>query len=184
MKITLKTENVPTWDEVRQMISGSKNHMKHKYWLYVALLAYTGGRRNEILSLKVGDVVKKSGEPKALRINQLKKKEDMVRKVPIVDSLQNDIKKHIARKDPEELMFNFSEMTATRKVWKASSITLGRKIRPHDLRHAFAFRMLQETEDLEKCRRLLGHSDYDTLKTYLESSQMDLSEDMQRALEA
>ena len=45
---------------------------------------------------------------------------------------------------------------------------LGRRVRNHAFRHAYAIRILEKTRDIELCRRLIGHSRLETVKIYLD----------------
>lgn len=177
-KPTLDLKNVPSWDEVRKLVFASKPYMKTRKWLYLALLAFTGARRNEILLLKTSDMVWENGKVVAVKIGQLKKKAPMTRKVPVSESIEGVLASYILNLKSDRL-FDFTYRTANNIVERASKQALGRKITPKDLRHAFAYKILEQTEfNLEAARRMLGHSGYDTLRIYLSTTQMDLKKDI------
>lgn len=179
----LNLKNVPTWEEVRQLVASSKTFLKKEHWLYLALVAFTGARRNEIWNLTVDDMIWEDGEITAVRIKQLKKEEEMYRKVPVTKKIRRDLTKFVDRERGEgEELFSFSQRMCNYIFDRARERVLGKDFRLHDLRHAFAYRMLEKMGNLEDVRRLLGHSSYDYLKTYLETSQRDLSPKMEAAI--
>jgi len=51
-------------------------------------------------------------------------------------------------------------------VYRWSERYLGRRVRPHALRHSYALYLLGKTGSLELVKRLLGHTSYRWLKTY------------------
>jgi len=79
-------------------------------------------------------------------------------------------------------LFNISDRMAREVIYKLSIRYLGRRIRPHALRHAYAMRILSKTRNLEYVRRLLGHSDYSTLKAYLDYTVEDIKHEILEAL--
>lgn len=179
----LDLRNVPSWDEVRKLVFSSKTFLKKEYWLYLALVAFTGARRNEIWNLTTDDMIWENDEITAIRIKQLKKQEDMWREVPVTEQIRSELSDFVKeeRRNGEKI-FSFSQRMCNYIFNRAREKVLGKDFRLHDLRHAFAFRMLEKTQNLEKVRRLLGHSGYDYLKTYLESSQRDLEPELEAAI--
>jgi len=75
----------------------------------------------------------------------------------------------------------FSERQARNIVYKFTKRYLGKKVRPHALRYSYAVFVLKNTKDLEAVRRLLGHQDYKWLKVYLDYTQEDLSQELEKA---
>ena len=51
-------------------------------------------------------------------------------------------------------------------VYRSSTISLGRKISPHLLRHTYATDLLRETKNLRIVQKALGHSDISTTQIY------------------
>lgn len=188
----LDLEGVPTWETVQKLVWKSKPHLKREYWLYLALLAYTGARRNEILDLHYEDMILEGGEIVGVKIHQEKKGDKkLVRRVPVTKKIRNELTDFVVEnrtpgddeEDRGDRIFDFSTRTANNIVSKyAAEQVLGRHITPHDLRHAFTFKMLREKKDLETVRRLTGHSGYKILKVYLSSSQMDLEPELEAAI--
>jgi integrase len=113
----------------------------------------------------------------------LKKNEDMWREVPVSKQIRSELTEFVKeeRKQGEDL-FSFGQRMCNYIFDRAREKVLNKDFRLHDLRHAFAFRMLEKMNNLEKVRRLLGHSGYDYLKTYLEHSQRDLEPEMEAAI--
>jgi site-specific recombinase XerD len=57
---------------------------------------------------------------------------------------------------------------------------LKKRIRPHAIRHSYAVAVLKATRNLETVRRLLGHRDYMTIKTYLDLTQEDIEQELSK----
>lgn len=182
---TLKLEDVPRYESLLFSIKKAKKDVeKGRYKLkdlaLVATLVYTGCRISEALALTAGDIDTKH---KTVRIHQLKKKEKAMRVVPIVDDTYWDIITRYMRRIPSKnsKLFDITVRQARNIVYKFTKRYLRRRYRPHAIRHAFAIFILKNTKDLEVVRRLLGHSDYKWLRVYLNYTQEDLREELERA---
>jgi len=77
-------------------------------------------------------------------------------------------------------LFSISGRQARNVVYGFSLRYLRRRIRPQAIRHSYAVAVLKVTKNLEAVRRLLDHSDYPTLKVYLDLTQEDLEEELSR----
>jgi len=146
----------------------------------VATLAFTGCRLGETLRLKAGDLDPKS---KTARVLQEKKGQPHPRMVPVPAPVFWEILERYLRRIPhkEDPLFPVSERQARNVVYKFSKRYLGKRIRPHAIRHSYALFVLRATKDLEVVRRLLGHSDYKWLKVYLNYTQEDLASELEKA---
>ena len=146
----------------------------------VSVLSFTGCRLGEALKLRVCDLDPGS---KTVRIVQEKKGFQQPRIIPIPNQLFWEIIERYLRRisGKEDRLFPISERQARNIVYKFTKRYLGKKIRPHALRHSYAIFILKQTRDLETVRRLLGHSDYKWLKCYLDYTQEDLATELERA---
>ena len=146
----------------------------------VTVLAFTGCRLGEALKLRVCDLDHKS---KTVRIVREKKGFQQPRIIPIPSPLFWEIIERHLHKIPgrEDPLFPISERQARNIIYKFTKRYLGKRTRPHALRHSYAVFILKQTKDLEAVRRLLGHSDYKWLKIYLDYTQEDLTQELEKA---
>lgn len=146
----------------------------------VTVLTFTGCRVGELLKLKVSDLDFKS---KTVRIFQEKKGGEHPRIVPIPSDLFWSILGRYVRRLPfkDLKLFPITDRQVRNVVYKFSLRYLGRKIRPHAIRHSYATFLLRKTKDLELVRRLLGHSNYSVIKSYLNYTQEDLKSELEEA---
>ena len=143
----------------------------------VSVLTFTGCRLGESLALTKNDIDKKN---KTVRIHQLKKRGDVVRVVPVPSPLFWEIIERYLNRIVDDKLFPITDRQARNIVYKFTKRYLRKKIRPHALRHAYALQVLKTTKNLEVVRRLLGHSDYKHLKHYLDYTQEDLYEELEK----
>jgi site-specific recombinase XerD len=78
----------------------------------------------------------------------------------------------------EDKVFNIAIRQARNIVYSFTERYLRKKVMPHTIRHSYAVVMLKVTKNLEAVRRLLGHRDYTTIKTYLDLTQEDLEQEL------
>ncbi len=167
-KLVLK--DVPSWSEVERIISTMiREHRQGKVSLrdicIEGLLATTGIRTSELLALRRQDFDFKQG---LVTIRQLKKKGEFVRQTVMSDDLKPYLDDYL-----KGIRGNVPAFTLTRRqvlniTHKYTAEIIGRPIRNHAFRHAYAIRILEKTRDLELCRRLIGHSELETVKIYLD----------------
>jgi len=181
----IKLEDAPRFEALYSGIRRAYRDVDNaKYKLrdlaLVTVLAFTGCRLGEALKLRVCDLDPKA---KTVRIMQEKKKTPHPRIVPVPAPIFWEVMERYLRRIPgkEDHLFPISERQARNIVYKFTKRYLGKKIRPHALRHSYAVFILKQTKDLEAVRRLLGHSDYKWLKIYLDYTQEDLSQELERA---
>ena len=180
-----KVEDVPRYEAVLSAIKRAYRDVDNaRYRLrdlaLVATLAFTGCRLGEALKLRAGDLDPRT---KTVRVLQEKKGQPHPRLVPAPSPVFWEIVERYLRRIPtkEDPLFPISERQARNVVYKFSKRYLGRKVRPHSLRHSYALFVLRATKDLEVVRRLLGHADYKWLKVYLDYSQEDLASELEKA---
>jgi len=181
----LKLEDVPRFEALYSAIQRAyKDVEEARYRLrdlaLVSVLVFTGCRLGEALKLKLGDLDFKE---KTVKIMQEKKGAQHPRIVPIPSSLFWEVMERYSRRiaSKEDPLFPISDRQARNIVYKFAKRYLRKKLRPHALRHAYAVFVLKRTKDLEAVRRLLGHSSYKWLKVYLDYTQEDLAQELERA---
>jgi len=147
----------------------------------VATLTFTGCRLGEALALTKEDITVGKDGTVVVRIKQLKKGREFYRLVPVPSSLFRDIiRRYLSRVEGTKL-FEITDRQARNVVYKFSTRYLRKKIRPHAIRHSYATHIIKTTRDLEAVRRLLGHADYKHVKEYLNYTQEDLRELLEKA---
>jgi len=181
----LKLNDVPEYtallDAVRKAYRDVENgKYRLKDLTLVATLVFTGCRLGEALALTKDDITIEKDGTVVVRIKQLKKGREFYRLVPVPSTLYRDIiKRYLTR--VEGKLFEITDRQARNIVYKFSLRYLRRKIRPHAIRHSYATHIIKTTRDLEAVRRLLGHADYKHIKMYLNYTQEDLKELLEKA---
>jgi integrase/recombinase XerC len=174
-------EYTPLLDAVRKAYRDVENgKYRLKDLTLVATLVFTGCRLGEALALTKDDITIEKDGTVVVRIKQLKKGREFYRLVPVPSTLYRDIiKRYLTR--VEGKLFEITDRQARNIVYKFSLRYLRRKIRPHAIRHSYATHIIKTTRDLEAVRRLLGHADYKHIKMYLNYTQEDLKELLEKA---
>ncbi|RUM27729.1 MAG: hypothetical protein DSY42_09525 [Aquifex sp.] len=168
----LRLEKIPTWEEVKEFwrrateLHGSGKIGLRDY-LFFGFIFFTGCRISEILNLKKEDINLKRS---VAVIRQLKKRKEVRREVIIPEFLREDLKVYLERLKEGNRLFPFARNTAYLKVKEFTGYN------PHAFRHTFAIEILKRTNNLEYARRLLGHSNYNTLKHYLDFTVEDIKD--------
>ena len=137
-------------------------------YLILLLLSDAGLRRDEAVELEVGNV----GE-KALRIRG---KEDKDRTIPMTQTLLAAIKHFCKDKKPHDKVIGYKEKFIYEVVKKYANLVGKPDITPHDLRHAFATRLLEKGVNLRAIQELLGHADLGTTQIYTSVTGQHLEE--------
>jgi len=183
-KPKLKLSDVPRFESVINAIKRAlKDLVRGKLNLrdlaLIVVLVYTGCRLNEALALTLGDLDFKG---RTVKLRQLKKQREFIRIVPVPSKIFWDVLSEYCRTLPfkHSKLFDISDRQARNIVYKFTTKYIGIRIRPHALRHAYATYILKKTKDLEAARRLLGHEDYRVLKAYLDYTQEDLEDPLER----
>ena len=134
---------------------------------------YTGLRISDILKLKVGDVRNKS----VLRIKELKtkntKKNNTVKRIPILNELKKILDPYIQNKKDSEYLFR-SRQGRNKPITRVRAYEILREaarengveeIGTHTLRKTFGYHIYQETKDVALLQDIFNHSaEYITLK--------------------
>ncbi len=158
---------------------GKGNYYGLREVVFFGLLFYTGCRVSELLAIRKKDVNLLRG---TITIKQLKRRKgkELEREIMIPPPVKEYLKEYLITyvKGEEGRLFEFSRQRAWQLVKELTGSVLRRELHPHVFRHAFAIQLLKTTKDLEKVRRLLGHSNYDTLKAYLDYTIEDMRDDL------
>jgi integrase/recombinase XerD len=179
---SLKLLDVPPYQALLDAVSRAwKDTQKGRYMLrdlaLVSILVFTGCRLGEAMRISKSDLDFKG---RAVRIYQLKKRESFIRVVPVPSNLFWEVVRGYTERIAGERLFKFTIRQGRNIVYGFSERYLGRRIRPHAIRHSYAIAVLKATKNLEAVRRLLGHRDYTTIKTYLDMTQEDLEEELSK----
>jgi len=167
-----KRKRLPSYhshDEFKQLLNAVEqrkdswaNKNKQRDLLILRTLAFTGIRKAELLAIQCRDI-----RPGYLSIPH--GKGDKPRVIPLVESLHTDLVEYIRR----------NALSLTDRLFPLSSARLGVIVRmysakagtdfsPHDLRHYFATRLIEEGAELRKVQELLDHEDISTTALYLD----------------
>jgi site-specific recombinase XerD len=140
--------------------------------LLLALFAYAGLRRGELLGLDWDDV---DLERRLLRIRKAKGGRQRV--VPIHPALEPLFSAYLQLRvrDPEPALFvgvQGRRLTPTiltqtfLRYARAAGITERKRVTPHTLRHVFASELLRAGANLRQIQELLGHKHLDSTQRY------------------
>jgi len=159
-----KIPEVLNKEQVKRIINAIENP-KHR--LVVQLMYASGLRISELLNLKQKDL---DVERKVLYVRQGKGVKNRITLFP--SSLKEPLLKHLLTNAPKNYLFEsnrqkkYSSKSIEKIIENASKKAIGRKIRPHVLRHSFATHLLEKGIDLRKIQKLLGHKNLKTTQIY------------------
>ena len=168
--MALRLDKIPTWEEVKRLWEEILNRYRSGAVsvgdvVFMGFVFFTGARISEILGIRKEDVNLKRG---VVVIRQLKKRGEVRREVLIPEFLLEYVREYIEGLGEGERFFKIARNTAYVKVKSFTGYN------PHAFRHTFAIEILKRTNNLEYARRLLGHSNYNTLKHYLNFTVEDI----------
>lgn len=163
-------------EELKLFFDTCKN-LKHRVMFQ---LVYSSGlRRNELLNLKVEDIITDDGKYR-IRINRSKGNKD--RYTVLSRRLLPELREYYMIYRPKVYLFNgqkkgFSMSAgavrhAMQKIIKQSGIT--KDINLHILRHCFASHALEDGMNIRTLQELLGHASVQTTMIYLHVSEVPL----------
>ncbi len=127
-----------------------------------------GLRRQEVVKLRLKHV-----GTKALRFRG---KEDRDRTVPLTKELSAALDPFCKDKSPNDLVLGVGEGVIYRIVKRCGKLVGKPELKPHDLRHSFATRLLEQGVDLRTIQELLGHSSVATTQIYTQVASTHLEE--------
>jgi len=129
-----------------------------KDYLILRLMSDAGLRRQEVVKLKVKNV-----NERALRFRG---KGDRDRTVPLTQELAEALKPFCSDKGPDDRAVGVGEGVIYRVVKKYGMLIDKPEMKPHDLRHAFATRLLERGVNIRVIQKLIGHSNLNTTQDY------------------
>ena len=128
-------------------------------YLILRLLSDAGLRREEAENLRLKNAV--NGDL------HIRGKGDKDRVVPMTEELARCLKAYCAMKKPDDLVLGVSGSAIYRAVKKYGRMAGKPEMKPHDLRHAFATRLLEKGVNIRLVQTLLGHADLNTTQIYI-----------------
>jgi site-specific recombinase XerD len=155
-------------------------------WPLVAIqvLLGTGMRVAELCALRLEDF-EDDGELGFLKIQ--KGKGGKFRRVPTTERLRREIRRYINRVRPEGASEQLLLMADGRplrvgtvgKMLNRLGTQLGLHLHAHRFRHTFATMYVENGGDIERLRKILGHSTYAMILRYVHLNKQDLALDIE-----
>ena len=159
-------------DEVLKVVDVfSKNFEGKRNLLIVDMLYSTGVRRDELINIKLNDVLLDENLVKVLG------KRNKERLVPLVLNLKSRINDYLKfRNEIKSSSYNFFITTKGKKIGPSlvyrvvknyfSKVSTKVKTSPHVLRHSFATHMLNNGADINSIKEIMGHSSLASTQIY------------------
>ena len=159
-------------DEILKVVDVfSKNFEGKRNLLIVDMLYSTGIRRDELINIKLNDVLLDENLVKVLG------KRNKERLVPLVLNLKSRIKDYLKfRNEIKSSSSNFFITTKGKKIGPSlvyrvvknyfSKVSTKVKTSPHVLRHSFATHMLNNGADINSIKEIMGHSSLASTQIY------------------
>ena len=159
-------------DEILKVVDVfSKNFEGKRNLLIVDMLYSTGVRRDELINIKLNDVLLDENLVKVLG------KRNKERLVPLVLNLKSRIKDYLKfRNEIKSSSSNFFITTKGKKIGPSlvyrvvknyfSKVSTKVKTSPHVLRHSFATHMLNNGADINSIKEIMGHSSLASTQIY------------------
>lgn len=136
--------------------------------VWIGLLATTGIRISELLSLKWEDIDFKSC---SIEINGKGNKDRLVFTTPEYLEL---MRLAYERNPTEGRIFRYSEREARYMLWEAlKPFSRAKQLSPHAIRHSFATSLAKQGVNVATIATILGHKSIETTQKYIDMAQMD-----------
>jgi integrase len=156
--------------ERARFIAAAKTHSRGSVRTLCLVLAFTGARISEALSLTAGAV-----DAGSIAIRTLKRRGVVVvREVPVPLELLKELEREhaISQKQPQARLWTLCRSQAWRlikQVMAAAGITAGVHATPKGLRHGFGVHAIRSSVPINLVQRWLGHASLTTTSIYLQA---------------
>src|SRR6266545_3511254 len=148
----------------------------------IKILLGTGMRLSELCGLIVEDF-EDDGESAFLKVRRGKGAK--FRRVPVSSRLRRELIRYLNRWRPDsplpQLLLRTDgqpvRITAVADLFRRLCARLGLPVRAHRFRHTFATEYLRQGGEIERLRRILGHTTYVMVMRYVHLDKGDLSRD-------
>ena len=153
--------------EVDQVFENFESDMNNRDKLMIEIFYSTGIRRDELINIKLVDILFDS------RVIKVTGKRNKQRMIPMLPNLSSNITDYINNSDPKIYLFEskkskkLSASTIYRVINKYfRSVSSKVKISPHVLRHTFATHMFNSGADINTIKEILGHASLSSTQIY------------------
>ena len=178
------------FNEISEKINtDTRRSEKHKrYFLLVEFLYRTGGRIDEVLTVKPSDVNLATNSIRLKTLKQGKDKKTGIQRekyriIPLHADLRDAYMQYLLDMNistrSEDLLFPLSRQVVDLYLKKMQD-KLGYKVHAHKFRHTFAVKAIMDNVPLNVLQQWLGHSSVFTTSIYTQITGMDTSEFMGR----
>ncbi|MUN28064.1 site-specific tyrosine recombinase/integron integrase [Sulfuracidifex metallicus] len=144
--------------------------------LILRLLAETGMRANELLSIRPSDI---NLEERRIRLRNTKNGEERI--VFFTEETGRLLRAYIKGIDNDTRIFDMSYQALYKMIRRAGKRCGIENLRPHIMRHTFATLAIKRGVPLPVVQRLLGHHDIKTTQIYTHLISDDIKEMYRRA---
>ncbi|MHB8509880.1 MAG: tyrosine-type recombinase/integrase [Candidatus Dormibacteria bacterium] len=142
----------------------------------------TGMRISELCNLRLDDFEDDAG---AAFLKIQKGKGSKFRRAPVSERLRRELRRYLNRARPESASDNLFLLAdgrpltvgAVGKMLGRARAALGFSIHAHKFRHTFATMYVENGGDIERLRKILGHSTYAMILRYVHLNKRDLAQD-------
>ncbi len=178
-KVALKEMTTYTAEQVQAIFDTAKVGWPQ---LAVKILLGTGIRVGELCNLLLEDV---EDDEDAMFLKIKRGKGAKFRRVPVSQRLRREIIRYINRSRPDSPEPNLLLLTSCRPVSVQTACELlqrlhkrlGFPLHAHKFRHTFATEYLRRGGEMERLRRILGHTTYSMVMRYVHLDKGDLGRD-------
>ncbi len=140
-----------------------RNHHQDRDKLLLSLMWETGGRVDDICSLKTSDF-----DFKKHHLNLWMKKRKRNNIVTLSDRMLFEISEYLRNHQIQDKLFNLTRQRAWQLIKKYSHIANINGVHPHKFRHGLAIYLLQQNVPIPVISARLGHSSvYITMQLYM-----------------
>lgn len=167
---TLSLEDVPSEEEVGRLLEYCKAHGKENVYIWIRLLSTTGARVHEFLKFTFEMVAAGSAD--------LKGKGNKVRRFFFTESVRQECAEYARKNNLQGIIaqnrygmpYSSRGIASELKIQARGAGINPDKIYPHAFRHYFAKMYLKRNNNLIDLANILGHSNLDITRIYLQNT--------------